>query len=1030
MNNFNKEKINYAELNCITNFSFLKGASHPEELIETAAINGYLAVAITDECSFSGIVRAYRSAKKNKIKLIIGSEFKVHENLKLILLASNRQAYKEISNVITKARCRTSKGDYKILLNDILNLKDPIVIIKCLNTTNIEGSIKKLKRYFPNSLWLGISNHYESNHQNIEDFVSQISERYKIPITAVGDVHMHKPQRRFLLDTITAIRNNKKISELQPGCFFSNSERYLRPVDRLEKLYPTSFIKESVNIANQCVFELSQVNCEYSDIVVPKTYTAKSYLRFLLERGVKRRWPDGESKAIRDLIEHEFSLVSELNYENFFITVEDIVSFAKSRGILCQGRGSAANSVICYCLGITEVDPSKIEMLFERFVSKERNEPPDIDVDFESGRREEVIQYIYSRYGRERAALTASVVTYRFKSAMRDIAKVLGFSDDEINGIIDQYNSKNESFNLPDSNFTGFFKTRKQFLLCLAKDLIGFPRHLSQHVGGFVISKNKLSDIVPVEKASMDNRSVIQWDKNDLEDMCILKFDCLGLGMLSVLKKSFLLLEEIYKRPFSFSDIPDDDVDTFHMIQKADTVGVFQIESRAQMAMLPRLKPSCYYDLVIEIALIRPGPIQGDMVHPYLRRRNGIEKASYPDEDIKMVLERTLGVPLFQEQIIKLAVVAAGFTAGEADELRRALSSWDKNKLFDSFHSKLIKGMINRGYSEAFAKDLFDRIKGFAEYGFPESHAASFALIAYASAWLKKHHPEIFAASLLNSQPMGFYSQSQIINDCLAHGIEIKCIHIKKSDWFCKVERDHANSKFAIRLGFMMIKGIKKSVVDEIIEKRKKIDFGDIEDVLSNIQIDDKQSELIAKSGAFSSFINNRYEAVWQSVPLRGQGQLFASVKHNNLSSPMLNSLSKIESCKMDYRSYGASLGEHPISILKAKFQNNFSFSSKDLGLLKNGDDVEVVGLVVSRQKPKTASGVIFITLEDEFGFINLIIWPSISRLFRKTIVKSCILKSEGKLQIQNSVAHIIVKKLTDISYLFSDLNFNSRDFQ
>ena len=503
-----------------------------------AANIGYSAIAITDECSLSGIVRAYKSAKKHKIKLIVGSEFKVNENLRLVLLASNKQSYKEISHLITKARFRETKGNYKVLLEDFLSLKETIVIAKCFDTVDVRNSIKKLKRAFPKNFWLGMSNHYEGNYKNIESFLIQISDKYKIPITAIGEVYMHIPQRRFLLDTMAAIRNNTKISKLQSDCFFNNSERYLRSLGRIKKLYPVSFIEESLIIADRCNFDLSEINCEYSDNVVPKTYTTKNYLRYLLEKGIKNRWPNGESKAIRELIEHEFSLVSELNYENFFITVEDIVSFAKSRGILCQGRGSAANSVICYCLGITEVDPSRIEMLFERFVSRERNEPPDIDVDFESDRREEVIQYIYDRYGRQRAAIAASVVTYKIKSAVRDVAKVLGFDSDEIDSLISQFVLKN-NYESAASDFTGSFKTRKEYLFFLVRDLIGFPRHLSQHVGGFVISKNKLADIVPIEKASMDSRTVIQWDKNDLDFMHILKFDCLGLGMLTVLKKSF-----------------------------------------------------------------------------------------------------------------------------------------------------------------------------------------------------------------------------------------------------------------------------------------------------------------------------------------------------------------------------------------------------------------------------------------------------------------------------------------------------------
>ncbi len=713
----------YAELHCLSNFSFLRGASHPEELVGRAAALGYAALAITDECSFAGVVRAHVAAKECGLKLILGTEILLQEKMKLVLLATDRRSYGAISALITTGRRRGKKGAYSLSRLDVESLSGSGVLVLLAGFPD-EAQACWLAEGFKGNSWIAAELHCGSNDNAKMNLLKKLSKHSGLPLAAAGDVHMHVRSRRRLQDVLTAVRLGKPVAQCGQA-LYPNGERHLRLRMRLAQLYPQELLEEALRVASRCRFSLEELRYEYPEELVPPGETPASWLRKLAQDGLKKRFREKIPEKVIDLVEREFALIAELKYEPFFLTVHDAVSFARRNGILCQGRGSAANSAVCYALGITEVDPDRMNMLFERFVSRERNEPPDIDVDFEHERREEVIQYLYAKYGRERAALAATVICYRTKSALRDAGKALGEPSDRH--------------------------------LELAETLRGFPRHLSQHVGGFVISRGPLAELVPIENAAMPERTVIQWDKDDLEALGLLKVDVLALGMLTAIKKS---LDSIGMK---MHEIPPEDPAVYGMIQKADTVGVFQVESRAQMSMLPRLKPRNFYDLVIEVAIVRPGPIQGGMVHPYLRRRQGLEPVSYPSEAVKQVLERTLGVPIFQEQVMQLAMVAAGFTPGEADRLRRAMAAWKRKGGLEPFEEKLKNGMQRNGYSAQFADALYRQILGFGEYGFPESHSASFALLVYVSSWLKHYHPAVFCAALLNSQPMGFYAPSQLV---------------------------------------------------------------------------------------------------------------------------------------------------------------------------------------------------------------------------------------------------------------------------
>jgi error-prone DNA polymerase len=756
----------YAELHCLSNFSFLRGASHPGELVKTAAELGYTGLALTDECSVAGVVRAHEAAKSLPLKLVIGSELACADGLKVVVLAEDRQAYAALCGLISRARRAAPKGEYRVARDDIAECLRAHGLLLWL-PSYFERAIETgrwLQERFAGRVWLAVELLNAGDDRRRLQEARALGRELELPLVASGNVHMHCRERRMLQDTLTAIRHKAPIDELGFE-LHSNAERSLRPLAELVRRYPAELLRESLVILERVNFSLTELRYEYPYELVPSGETPTSYLRALTERGRRWRWPEGESPKVRKLIEHELTLIAELRYEAYFLTVHDIVNYARSIGILCQGRGSAANSVVCFCLGITEVDPERMQTLVERFISKERNEPPDIDVDFEHERREEVIQYIYRKYSRERTALAATVITYRGRSAIRDVGKALGIEELHVSalarslqwwesGVIDEQRIREAGLDPKSPKVLRWIR--------LAESLLGFPRHLSQHVGGFVISERPIHELVPIENAAMPDRTVIQWDKDDLEELGLMKVDVLGLGMLSAIRRSFELIERFDGRKLTMAKVPSEDPAVYRMIQKADTIGVFQIESRAQMAMLPRLKPKEFYDLVIEVALVRPGPIQGDMVHPYLRRRNGEEEVEFPSREVENVLKRTLGVPIFQEQVMQLAIVAADFTAGEADKLRRAMAAWKHRGGLEPFEEKLKSRMRAKGYSEEFANRIFQQILGFGEYGFPESHAASFALLAYVSAWLKHHEPAAFCCALLNSQPMGFYAPQQL----------------------------------------------------------------------------------------------------------------------------------------------------------------------------------------------------------------------------------------------------------------------------
>ncbi|HUQ26879.1 MAG TPA: error-prone DNA polymerase, partial [Burkholderiales bacterium] len=817
----------YAELHCLSNFSFLRGASHPEELVERAHALGYAALALTDECSLAGAVRAHVAAKECGLRLIFGTEVTLEDGLKLVLLATDRRSYGAICALITTGRRRGKKGSYALHRKDVEAVSGALLLLLSAK----EEDARWASEHFPGCAWIAAELHCGPNDRTKLDCLKRLG----LPLVAAGDVHMHLRSRKPLQDVLTAIRLGKPVAEcgqaLQP-----NAERHLRLRMRLARLYPPELLAESARIAARCDFSLDELRYEYPEELVPKGETPATWLRQLALEGLRWRFPDGVPEKVRALAERELALIAELRYEPFFLTVHDVVRYAREQRILCQGRGSAANSVVCYALGITEVDPARMNMLFERFVSKERNEPPDIDVDFEHQRREEVIQYVYRKYGRERAALAATVICYRTKSALRDAGKALGVPAEEVDRVA-------RSFAFPDDRIS-----RSNQWMEIAAILKGFPRHLSQHVGGFVISRGPLAELVPVENAAMPDRTVIQWDKDDLEALGLLKVDVLALGMLSAIQRCLTMVGKK-----GMDEIPPDDRAVYAMIQKADTIGVFQIESRAQMSMLPRLKPANYYDLVIEVAIVRPGPIQGGMVHPYLRRRRGEEAVVYPSDAVKQVLERTLGVPIFQEQVMQLAMVAAGFTPGEADRLRRSMAAWKKRGGLEHFEQKLKGGMQANGYSAEFAEAIYRQILGFGEYGFPESHSASFALLVYVSSWLKHHHPAAFCAALLNSQPMGFYAPAQLVQDARRHGVEVLPADVNASDWDCTLEGG------ALRLGLRMVGGLSESSGKRISSLKP---FRSVAD----LGLNRKELRCLAAADALRSLAGHRRLAHWAAA--------------------------------------------------------------------------------------------------------------------------------------------------------------------
>ena len=1028
--------MSYAELHCLSNYSFLRGASHPDELVARAAACGYTALAITDECSLAGVVKAHVAAKQHGIKLIIGSEFNLTENIKLVALAPNRAAYAELSGLISRSRRRSPKGEYCTHLRDVIfHLKRCFIIWLPGDGEHEAGYGQQLARLCKDRLWLGVSRLLGNDENRRFRARYQLAKNLKIPMVACGDVQMHCANRKPLHDVLTALHHNTCV-QLLGKRRLANSQQHLRSLDKLLPLYPPSMINETLFIAQQCQFSLEELRYEYPEEVVPVGHNAQSYLREQIALGAAQRWPKGVPTEVQARIHKELDLIAELQYEYYFLTVYDIVRFARERGILCQGRGSAANSVVCYCLGITEVSPEQVSLLFERFISRERDEPPDIDVDFEHERREEVIQYIYEKYSRRRAALAATVISYRSRSAVRDVGKALGLDSvfvDDLAKSLAWWNRERElTARFTEQGIQDGSRIAALFLK-LVQEILGFPRHLSQHVGGFVISRGPLSNMVPIENASMPERTVIQWDKDDIEALGLLKVDILALGMLSAIRKTLALVHRDYPQLCRIQDIPKEDRATYQMLQRADSIGVFQIESRAQMSMLPRLKPARFYDLVIEIAIVRPGPIQGDMVHPYLRRRAGLEAISYPSKDIQSVLESTLGVPIFQEQVIRLAMVAAGFTGGEADALRRAITNWGRNSKLLSFEQKLVNGMISRGYSPEFAGQLFEQIKGFGGYGFPESHSASFALLAYVSAWLKCHHPAAFYVGLLNSQPMGFYTPSQLLQDARRHGVAILPLDINSSEWDHQLLARPTQNQPPIRLGLRLIHGLSKAGADRLIEARRDGSFKNVTDLRRRAQLHKGDMEALAAADAMRSVSGNRHQSQWQIMALEPHRPLFQD-ESNATSGALndaitLNAPSVAEEVLADYDSTGLSLRAHPLALLRDQTPFNRCRRHGDLSTADNRRFVRIAGIVTCRQRPGTASGVVFLTLEDETGNHNVIVWPKIQELFRQALMTAQLLLVKGTLETRDGTMHVIASGLYDHSEALAKLRIKSRDF-
>ena len=992
----------YAELHCISHFTFLRGVSHPEELVERAVTLGYVALALTDECSLGGVVRAHQAAQRQGLHLIIGSEFFLAGNIRVVLLVEDRVGYDALCHLITDARRAAPKGHYLLSLERLSQVQGCSVLYVPGLHPNV-SVLEQLHLYFPECLWLGFERFCEDGDDLRLAALRILGDRFKVPLMAASDVHMHVRTRRPLQDTVTAIRLGKTVEQAREF-LYSNGERHLRPLETLEALYDTDLLLQTLLISKRCRFSLSELKYEYPREWLPVDQDISSHLRALTLEGARCRWPLGIPEQVQPVLERELALIAELQYEAYFLTVYDLIRFARKRHILCQGRGSAANSVVCYCLGITEVDPARIDVLFERFISRERREPPDIDVDFEHERREEVIQYLFSRYGRDRAAMTASVIRYRPRSALRDVAKALGFPALESARLAKALSWWDGEQDLERRlRQAGLDATTSpvQALIELARALVGSPRHLSQHSGGMVLSHVPLHHLVPVENAAMADRTVIQWDKDDLDALGLLKVDCLALGMLSAIRKTFDLIAKIQGRPFGFSDIPPEDPDVYAMMARADTVGVFQIESRAQMAMLPRLKPATFYDLVVQVAIVRPGPIQGHMVHPYLRRRQGLDPVEYPTPEVRAVLERTLGVPLFQEQVIRLAMVAAGFSAGEADQLRRSMAAWKRAGNLADFEHRLVEGMRQGGYSAAYAQQLFHQILGFGEYGFPESHAASFALLAYVSAWLKYHYPAAYVCALLNSQPMGFYGVAQLIQDARRHGVEFLAVDVQCSDWQSRLDGATGGS-LQVQLGLGLVKGLRYQTFLQIAAYR-----GGRHVAWDALPVSLRDRRLLAQAGAFARVLGNRYQAHWKVMGPAGSELLPAPAE----GQPLLKPPTVPENVQADYQQLEFSLAGHPVECWRTRLRAAGALTAAELATCSENCRVRVGGLPILRQRPATASGVVFVTLEDETGSVNLVIWGSVAERDR-SLLRALRIIVEGRIQKEGSVLHVVVERL------------------
>lgn len=1030
----------FAELHCRSSFSFLRGASQPEELVRQASQLGYQALAITDECSLAGVVRAYRAARDTALQLVIGSYFQVTtdtpETLSLILLASSSPAYEDISALVTQGRRNAPKGCYKLHLRTVLAHANHALCLWLPGWHQQDSAhLMALSEQFRERLWIACELLQEDDDSIRYQFLYRLAVAHGLPMVACNDVHMHVPERQPLQDVLTAIRHGTSVANLGKRRF-PNQERHLRPLQRLRSIYPPALLNESLHIAARCTFSLGKLRYQYPAEVVPAGRTATDWLRELVDSGAARRFPQGIPEHVRTQLQKELALIHELKYEYYFLTVHDIVAFARKQHILCQGRGSAANSAVCYCLFITEVDPARGNLLFERFISRERDEPPDIDVDFEHERREEVIQFIYRKYGRERAALAATVICYRLRSAIRDVGKALSIEKPVIDNLVkqlawwdkpEQLTQRLTEAGLTNSPLASLYQQ-------LVMEILGFPRHLSQHVGGFVISHKPLHTLVPVENAAMAERTVIQWDKDDLETLGLMKVDVLALGMLSAIRRMLESVNHYLHRPLAIQDIPEEDCATYDMLCRGDSLGVFQVESRAQMNMLPRLKPRRFYDLVIQVAIVRPGPIQGDMVHPYLRRRAGREAISFPDEAIRKVLARTLGIPLFQEQVIQLAMVAANFSGGEADQLRRAMARWGKSGELLQFRQRVIQGMLANGYTGSYAERLFEQIKGFGGYGFPESHAASFALLVYLSAWFKRHHTAAFYCAILNSLPMGFYAPAQLVQDALRHGIEVRPADVMHSDWDHTLEDSHRyklGMQPALRIGLRQISGLTREAGKRIQRSRQQQPFRSLQDICYRAALDQRDRQALAAGNALVSLSGHRRQSHWDILGIEEARPLFATEGTQPLRDGVaLDAPSEPETLLADYNSLGLTLGRHPLALLRHLEPFRHCQTARHLRSMETGRHACVAGLVTTRQRPATASGVMFMTLEDETGNINVVLWKQLQEKFRRAILSGHLLLVRGNLEkTAEGITHLIASQVEDVTSALAGLKVQSRNF-
>lgn len=1117
--------MRYVELHCKSNFSFLEGASHADELMHRAAELGYAALAITDRNSLAGVVRGHAAAKEAGLALIVGAELHPVDGPPLVVWPSDRAAYSRLCRVLTRGRLRREKGACAIRWADIAELNEGWLAGLLLRQPVLDELPPADMQFYtdaeavpwecdqadaarPGSLaplpelqaqpgdtqwtadWLGQPQADQSRanlalpdiefdprhdepwlswlrlfaelfgdrgyllaelHHGVDDAsklerLLRLERLSGVPCVAGGDVHYHVAERALLHDCLLATRFATTIERIASERL-ENCQYHLRPVQQLQQMYAAApqLLERTQQIANRLQFNLEQLRYEYPVELAPDGQRPIDFLKRLTWDGAKRRYPQGVPNKIIEMLRHEVGLIEELGYEAYFLTVWDLVRFARSRNILCQGRGSAANSVVCYCLEVTSVDPHRMDLLFERFISRERNEAPDIDVDFEHQRREEVLQYIYDKYGRQRAGMTAAVITYRIKSAIRDCGRALGVSLDCIDALSKLVDSRHSQGNLSErmaecgiepSSLIG------QRYLYLVEQLLGFPRHLSQHVGGMVITQGWLCELCPLENASMDGRTVIQWDKDDLDELGILKVDCLSLGMLSAIHRGLDLLTEHYGHEYTLATIPAEDPAVYDMICRADTIGVFQIESRAQMSMLPRLRPRCFYDLVIEVAIVRPGPIQGQMVHPYLQARRSGTQPEYPNSAIRQVLSKTMGVPIFQEQAMRLAVVAAGFTPGEADQLRRAMAAWRRPGVIDQFRRKLLEGMRAQGLSPEFAERVFTQIRGFGEYGFPESHAASFALLVYVSCWLKHHYPAAFCAAILNSQPMGFYAPAQLVRDAREHGVQVAAVDVNRSQWECSLEPlidpaagDQRPQARQLRLGLQMIRGLPAAVGAHIVaERQRQGPYRDLAEFTRRTRLGQAQLTRLADAGALEALSGNRRAAYWQALAQEPTAKPLDLLEATGADvddelPELLAPMQPIEEVYADYETTGLSLRAHPMSFVREQLDRLRVTSASALKTVPHGKFVRVAGVVLLRQRPSTAKGITFVTLEDETGTMNLVLKPAIWERHYKVARRSNAWLAHGVLENREGIVHIVVGRLDDLSEQVAGLNLKSRDF-